>query len=444
MHIITMMRKIILFTKLFLCVSVDIYISDYGACVNGEYDDNCVLQNGLAFFNAMNDAYNDDIVILRENETMYYVPNTYNDYIEPIIYDLHNVVLQIDGHFILHNDTSLWKMVDNETYYNAIDIRDSNNITITGNGTINGQGYMWWKKFLTNQVVRQRPTMLYIENTVDVLIKNINLIDSPRFNIFCRLVMNMEIKFINIFVNANNTLDIFPYNTDGIDFSGKNIYIHNINILNYDDSVAVKPTDDNNNTIHKMEINCTENALIENITIYRGVGLSIGSVPSKKQNCVRNITFRNVYAYQPLKLIYIKTGGTDGANSTEAIIDKITYENMTAYNPLMWAIYIGSQQQEEPDGTGAGFFPIPPANPYVTITNILLKDIYVKNSNYYSGLLMCNMTNPCKNISFVNVTVESRNLFHNDKYKCNNVGTIYGTYDDTTKPPLFNCGLKET
>ena len=438
------MFLIVFIIKLLLCTAKCIYISDYGACVNGETNNECVLQNGYAFFNAMNDAFNNDYIILKYNETIFYVPNTYDEYVEPIIYGLSNVTLQIDGHFVLHNDTSLWKMADNESYYNAIDIRDSNDIVITGSGIIDGQGYTWWKQFFMNEIVRQRPTILNIENTVNILIKNIAFINSPRFNIFCDLVMNMEIKNIEIFVNANaESVDVFPYNTDGIDFRGINIHIHDINIMNYDDSVAVKPTDNNNNFINGIPVNCTQNALIENINVYRGVGMSIGSVPSKKQNCVKNITFKNIYAYQPIKFIYIKTGGIDSANTTEATIEDITYINMTAYNPLLWAIYIGPQQQEEPDGTGSGFFPIPQTNPYVTIKNISLKNIYVENSNYYSGLLMCNISNPCQNINFENVSVKSRELFNNDKYKCSNMGTIYGTYDNSSYPPLLDCGLEE-
>jgi polygalacturonase len=34
---------------------------------------------------------------------------------------------------------------------------------------------------------------------------------------------------------------IFPLNTDGIDPSGSNVTIRNLNITNFDDAVAVKP-----------------------------------------------------------------------------------------------------------------------------------------------------------------------------------------------------------
>lgn len=35
---------------------------------------------------------------------------------------------------------------------------------------------------------------------------------------------------------------VFPLNTDGIDPAGSNVTIRNVNITNFDDSIAVKPT----------------------------------------------------------------------------------------------------------------------------------------------------------------------------------------------------------
>lgn len=41
--------------------------------------------------------------------------------------------------------------------------------------------------------------------------------------------------------NAADKIPIFPLNTDGIDPDGRNIWIHNITVTNFDDVVAVKP-----------------------------------------------------------------------------------------------------------------------------------------------------------------------------------------------------------
>ena len=67
--------------------------------------------------------------------------------------------------------------------------------------------------------------------------------------------------------------------------------------------------------------------LIENATVVLGVGMSVGSVPPNKGcNCIRNITFRNVYIERPLKGIYVKTNPGDEGTG---LVENIYYQNMT-------------------------------------------------------------------------------------------------------------------
>lgn len=105
----------------------------------------------------------------------------------------------------------------------------------------------------------------------------------------------------------------------------------------YDDSVAVKPGNKNG-----VQAQCAENILIENVTTWMGVGMTIGSVPPNLNHaCVRNVTFRNIIQHIPLKGIYVKTNpGTKG----DGVIENILYENITMNDPVWWAIYIGPQQ----------------------------------------------------------------------------------------------------
>lgn len=122
-------------------------------------------------------------------------------------------------------------------------------------------------------------------------------------------------------------------NTDGIDPSGRNFYIGNITVLNFDDAVAVKPTrifDD---------FGCTENILVENAIVYFSVGMTIGSVPPNiGVHCIRNVTFRNVKMSYPFKGVYIKSNhGDEGWG----IIENIFYENFEIIEPLFFPIYIG-------------------------------------------------------------------------------------------------------
>ena len=95
---------------------------------------------------------------------------------------------------------------------------------------------------------------------------------------------------------------------------------------------------------------CSENILVENASVRHGVGMTIGSVPpNPATNCVRNVTFRNVHFDEPYKAIYVKTN--PGENG-DGVIANIVYEHMYVNKPIWWGVYIGPQQQEQPDGTG--------------------------------------------------------------------------------------------
>jgi polygalacturonase len=362
---------------------------------------------------------------------MYYIPRGYLE-------GLRDITFELDGYMILHDDISAWYYSeDNETYMNAIDIRNSSNVTITGSGegVMDGQGWEWWLEFYKGNVNRRRPTMIEIDNSIDVLIEKITMLNSPRFHIYCDNVLRLEVQYLTIWVEADNgSGNVFPYNTDGVDFSGKDIHIHDLVISNYDDSICVKPLRNTSLSLDGKVMNCSENILVENVKVYFGAGLSIGSVSSSKQNCIRNVVFQNIHAKKPLKFIYVKTGEVDEAEDVEGLIENIVYQNMTATGGVLWPIYIGPQQQKEPDGSGEGVWP--EVNPYVTIRNIVLENIKVKNIYGAAGVLRCGVSNPCEEISFRNVVVGSRN-----SYVCSEKGTLLGTYDESSEPGLKHCGL---
>ncbi len=115
------------------------------------------------------------------------------------------------------------------------------------------------------------------------------------------------------------------------------VWIHDINIVNDDDSIAIKPS--NKGRIYSS---CSENIVIENAVI-SGFGMSIGSVNADIQhNCVRNVTFRNITLPQSGKGIYIKNNGGCEQNGATAEITDIVYQDIYMDKPLLWAIWIGS------------------------------------------------------------------------------------------------------
>lgn len=321
-----------------------------------------------------------------------------------------HIVMEIQGKVAACNRIKHWPRTENGrvSYQDFISIEFSNNLTIRGGGKIDGRGYIWWlnswlvtKKYMPAGA--HRPHLISVDKTTNLTIHDLRVKNSPNFHIKIDQSLDVVIYNIDIRVNTTAQLDIFkrfyligtvplfPLNTDGIDPNGRNFHIFNITCQNYDDVVVPKPTHHYNDGY----ANCTENMLIENITVRLGVGLTIGTVPPNPEiNCVRNITFRNAVMEKPFKGIYLKTNpGTNGYG----IIDNILYENITMHEPIWWAVYLGPQQQKQPDkgGPGCMLYPFDPkgnceTQPRVNITNVKLKNIRIRNSVLFPIVMRCN------------------------------------------------------
>ena len=97
--------------------------------------------------------------------------------------------------------------------------------------------------------------------------------------------------------------------------------------------------------------------------------------------------------------------------------------------PILWPIYIGPQQQKEPDGGGDGIWP--PPQPLVNVTNILLQNVTSDNGWLNAGVLRCAESNPCRGITFNNVHVSG---WASSFYVCENTqGTV------TNSTPVPSC-----
>ena len=220
----------------------------------------------------------------------------------------------------------------------------------------------WWWLTILNKIHLTRPNMLQMTHCANVVMDGFTLKNSPRYHIQTHDTANYTIR--NIIIQVDTTaqqslleehghwekgIPTFPLNTDGIDPAGINYLIENVTIDNYDDAVAVKPTSTSPSNIYA---NCSQNMLVRNSFVRHGVGMTIGSVPPHVGvNCVKDIVFRDIDFETPFKAIYVKTNpGTVGTG----IIKNITYENIAIRDSIWWAIYIGPQQQKQPNGTYVG------------------------------------------------------------------------------------------
>ena len=288
------------------------------------------------------------------------------------------------------------------------------NISLIGNGTIQGNGYSWWWNELLGTLDYKRPDLINIHDSSNIRISGgLVLLNAPHSHINLKHITTGYINNITIWVDwkkqkhifrrifgAKPSFRMFPFNTDGIDVSGENITIENITVENADDVVAIKP-------MNRAQVpSCTRNIFVYNVITFIGVGMSVGSVPPHKDsNCVSDIIFENITMKNPIKSVYIKSNsGSDDPNQS-GLIRNILYKNIIIEDPILWPIYIGPQQQKEPDGSGDGIWP--PTEPRITMTNITILNLYSTGKFLpHAGVIRSNKTNPA-DLLLKNVYIES-------------------------------------
>ena len=279
---------------------------------------------------------------------------------------------------------------------------------------IDGQGFMWWMRELLQKNPYNRPNLVNFRRVRNSEWTGVKLMNSAYYHLNVRDIDQAYFHDFEIEVDVASQHHLsklisalpFPLNTDGIDPAGSNILIERVNITNYDDAVAVKPSDKK----YKLA-QCSENIMVRDMKVWWSVGLTIGSVPAEDDyNCIRNVTFQDSVMHHPYKGIYVKTNPGDTTSmlpGSGGEITDITYDNIEIHNPVWWGIYIGPQQQKQPGGGGPGCMTYPfggcETNPRIAMNNITLNNIRQYDSLLPPGIIRCNETAECHGFVWNNV-----------------------------------------
>ncbi|XP_015973299.1 probable polygalacturonase [Arachis duranensis] len=198
-------------------------------------------------------------------------------------------------------------------------------VIITGeNGTIDGQGEVWWNMWRKQTLKFTRPNLVEFVNSKNIIISNVIFKDSPFWNIHPVYCSNVVVRFTTILAPRDSP------NTDGIDpDSSSNVCIEDSYISTGDDLVAVKsgwdeygiaygrPSSDI--TIRRVTGSSpfsgiavgsetsggVENVLAEHINLFKmGVGIHI-KTNTGRGGLIHNITVSHVYIEDARKGIKI-------------------------------------------------------------------------------------------------------------------------------------------
>lgn len=195
-----------------------------------------------------------------------------------------------------------WEGLDRKIWASMFTGHNLENVSITGRGTLDGQGQKWWDAFRivkkmrkeTNLTEREpenpagaplkysgRPRMINLYDCKHVQISGLTILNSPSWTVHPVRCQDVVIDGLKIWAPEDSP------NTDGIDpDSCKNVRISNCTISVGDDCIVIK----SGYRYQEDGVSC-ENIAVTNCTFYTGhCGVGIGSETS---GGVKNVVASN-------------------------------------------------------------------------------------------------------------------------------------------------------
>jgi hypothetical protein len=422
-------------------------VLSYGAYGNGSSNNAAAIDNAITAANAAGGG----TVEIPANGTL-------STYLSGPITMKSSVNLQIDAGAMLQMlPMSSWPGTTQFIYGNSL-----HDCEISGGGTIDGQGAVWWASTCGSS----RPIFIEFDNTSRILIQGVTLQNPPMFHIYVKNSDN-DLTVQNITINTPNPpTSTNACNTDGMDISSTNVLIRNCYISDGDDNLEIGGSGA-----------AANNITVSNCTFGSGHGLSMGSYTSGGvsnlivsnctwigteygikgkselgrggvvQNCTyENLTMSNVnfaiafYSYYDIigspSSSFTITPST-AASETESGSDTPMWQNITVSN--LTATGIG--------GTVAGFLWGMPQAP---ITNFALDDVNIaaptKTFCMYNvrGVQIINSNLTAPNSTTNSLTLYNAQFAITNSTPNTNTVTMTGLWTPSnTVVSLFN-GLAET
>lgn len=198
--------------------------------------------------------------------------------------------------------------------------RNLTDVVITGdNGTIDGQGSIWWEWFRNGTLDYTRPHLVELMNSTGVIISNLTFLNPPFWTI--HPVYCSHVKVQNVTIRA--PLD--SPNTDGIDpDSSDDVCIKDCYISTGDDLVSIKSGwDEYGISYGRPSTKITIHGLIGETKL--GAGIAIGSEMS---GGVSEVHAENLYFFNSVRGIRIKTSPGRGGYVRNISISNVTLNHV--------------------------------------------------------------------------------------------------------------------
>jgi polygalacturonase len=258
-------------------------------------------------------------------------------------------------------------------YFSALVNADGlNGFTISGSGTINGNGLRFWREFWIRREIDKdctnleamRPRLLYISNCKDVTVCGVRTINSGFWT--NHVYRSQRVKFLNVYIYAP-TSGVKAPSSDAIDIDNcSDVLVHGCYMSVNDDAVVLKggkgvwaDKDPNNGP--------NSNIIIENCR-YGVVHacLTLGSESLQD----RNVILRNIEVHNANRLLWLKMRPDTPQNYEYVTVENITGDAKNIVYVYPWTQFFKSEKRDD--------------MPRSKCSNIILRNIRMSCDVFYA------------------------------------------------------------
>ncbi|XP_051151643.1 probable polygalacturonase [Andrographis paniculata] len=272
-------------------------------------------------------------------------------------------------------------------------------VVVTGdNGTIDGQGESWWKKFRKGELQFTRPYLIEIMYSENVQISNLVLVNSPSWNVHPVYSSNVIVQGLTILAPVTSP------NTDGINpDSCTNTRIEDCYIVSGDDCIAVKSGWDEYGISFGMP---TRQLVIRRLTCISPDSAVI-ALGSEMSGGIQDVRAEDILAINSESGVRIKTSIGRGGYVKDIYVRGMTMKTMK------WVFWMTGNYGSHPDNNYD-----PKALP--VINNINYRDIIAENVTMAAKLEGI-QGDPFTGICISNVTIELAKNTKKLPWNCTNI-----------------------
>lgn len=278
--------------------------------------------------------------------------------------------------------------IKDKMYMPLIYAHQSQNVSVTGKGMIDGQGMSWWEE--KDRLPYARPYLICFEECRKVSVEGVTLKNSPAWTIHPVYCDDVRIHGVTIKNPADSP------NTDGIDPDcSSNVRISDCMIDVGDDCIAIKAgTEDTQNR------RPCENITITNCNMIHGHGGVV--IGSEMSGTVRNVTVTNCVFQDTDRGIRLKTRRRRGGAMERLSFQNIVMDRVICPITFNMYYYCGKKGKEkyvwdkEP-------YPVDETTP--AIRDISINNLIVNDASACAGFIYGLPEQPVENVMISNAVI---------------------------------------